>query len=175
MDRLASLFANPIKPVKHSGDASQRSMVAGASDDYSCEFGSAKYYALCAVGGALSCGLTHTAVTPLDLVKCRLQVNKEKYKELVDFCLVGHQLPLVTPPRVSASLVSMSFSRTFTLECLAKRILISTEHLSILQPPPQPSSSLTLLFLPWNPARSECRLLFQELSQQPLEAPSHRF
>jgi len=82
MDRLASLFANPIKPVKHSGDASQRSMVAGASDDYSCEFGSAKYYALCAVGGALSCGLTHTAVTPLDLVKCRLQVNKEKYKSL---------------------------------------------------------------------------------------------
>merc|ERR1719315_576758 len=41
-----------------------------------------KYYALCAVGGALSCGLTHTAVTPLDLVKCRLQVNKEKYKSL---------------------------------------------------------------------------------------------
>ena len=57
-------------------------MAAGASDDYSCEVGSAKYYALCAVGGALSCGLTHTAVTPLDLVKCRLQVNKEKYKSL---------------------------------------------------------------------------------------------
>merc|ERR1712121_435120 len=38
--------------------------------------------ALCAVGGALSCGITHTAVTPLDLVKCRLQVNKEKYKSL---------------------------------------------------------------------------------------------
>merc|ERR1712142_439261 len=40
------------------------------------------YYALCAVGGALSCGITHTAVTPLDLVKCRIQVNKEKYKSL---------------------------------------------------------------------------------------------
>ena len=34
------------------------------------------------MGGALSCGITHTAVTPLDLVKCRLQVNKEKYKSL---------------------------------------------------------------------------------------------
>merc|ERR1711962_571276 len=34
------------------------------------------------VGGVLSCGLTHTLVTPLDLVKCRLQVNKEKYKSL---------------------------------------------------------------------------------------------
>merc|ERR1712228_682304 len=46
------------------------------------EFGSNKYFALCGFGGLLSCGLTHTAVTPLDLVKCRLQVNKEKYKNL---------------------------------------------------------------------------------------------
>ena len=59
-----------------------RSLVAAASEDYSCEFGSPKYYALCAVGGALSCGITHTAVTPLDLVKCRIQVNKEKYKSI---------------------------------------------------------------------------------------------
>jgi len=48
----------------------------------SCEFGSQKYFALCAFGGVLSCGITHTAVTPLDLVKCRLQVDKEKYKNL---------------------------------------------------------------------------------------------
>ena len=27
----------------------------------------------------LSCGLTHTAVVPLDLVKCRIQVDPEKY------------------------------------------------------------------------------------------------
>ena len=59
-----------------------RTLSAGASEEYSCEFGSAKYYALCAVGGALSCGITHTAVTPLDLVKCRLQVDKEKYKSI---------------------------------------------------------------------------------------------
>merc|ERR1711973_86640 len=55
---------------------------AAADAGYSCEFGSSKYYALCGVGGVLSCGLTHTLVTPLDLVKCRLQVNKEKYKSL---------------------------------------------------------------------------------------------
>merc|ERR1711973_904106 len=55
---------------------------AAADAGYSCEFGSSKYYALCGVGGVLSCGLTHTLVTPLDLVKCRLQVNKEKYKTL---------------------------------------------------------------------------------------------
>ena len=45
-------------------------------EEYSCEFGSAKYYAYCAFGGLLSCGLTHTAVVPLDLVKCRIQVSK---------------------------------------------------------------------------------------------------
>lgn len=42
--------------------------------DVSCDFGSMKYYALCGFGGILSCGITHTAVVPLDLVKCRLQV-----------------------------------------------------------------------------------------------------
>merc|ERR1712126_631597 len=55
---------------------------AAASEEYSCEFGSNKYFALCAFGGVLSCGITHTLVTPLDLVKCRLQVDKEKYKSL---------------------------------------------------------------------------------------------
>jgi solute carrier family 25 phosphate transporter 3 len=49
-------------------------MIAAAKDDVSCEFGSMKYYALCGFGGILSCGLTHTAVVPLDLVKCRIQV-----------------------------------------------------------------------------------------------------
>jgi hypothetical protein len=49
---------------------------AAAAEEYSCEFGSTKFYALCALGGVLSCGITHTAVTPLDLVKCRLQVTR---------------------------------------------------------------------------------------------------
>jgi len=52
--------------------------------NYSCEFGSGKYYALCGLGGILSCGTTHTAVVPLDLVKCRLQVNPVKYKGIVN-------------------------------------------------------------------------------------------
>jgi Mitochondrial carrier protein len=33
------------------------------------------YYSKCMVGGILSCGLTHLAVTPLDVVKCRMQVR----------------------------------------------------------------------------------------------------
>lgn len=43
-------------------------------------FGSNKYYLLCAFGGLLSCGTTHTGIVPLDLVKCRIQVNPAKYK-----------------------------------------------------------------------------------------------
>jgi hypothetical protein len=33
------------------------------------------YYGKCLVGGILSCGLTHLMVTPLDVVKCRMQVR----------------------------------------------------------------------------------------------------
>ncbi|PGH23862.1 hypothetical protein AJ80_02110 [Polytolypa hystricis UAMH7299] len=44
------------------------------------ELYSAQYYASCAFGGLLACGLTHAAVTPLDLVKCRRQVDANLYK-----------------------------------------------------------------------------------------------
>lgn len=33
-------------------------------------------------GGVLSCGITHTGICPLDVVKCNMQVNPEKYKTL---------------------------------------------------------------------------------------------
>ncbi|KAI9728835.1 MAG: hypothetical protein M1834_007222 [Cirrosporium novae-zelandiae] len=39
-----------------------------------------QYYATCITGGLLACGTTHTAVTPLDLVKCRRQVDPKLYK-----------------------------------------------------------------------------------------------
>ncbi len=35
----------------------------------------ASYYAKCMVGGIFACGLTHMAVCPLDIVKCRMQVS----------------------------------------------------------------------------------------------------
>jgi len=41
------------------------------------------YYAKCMMGGILSCGLTHTAMVPLDIVKCRMQTNPEVYKGLI--------------------------------------------------------------------------------------------
>jgi solute carrier family 25 phosphate transporter 3 len=59
-------------------------LAAASAGQYSCEYGSNKYYALCGVGGVLSCGLTHTAIVPLDLVKCRIQVDPAKYSSLVN-------------------------------------------------------------------------------------------
>jgi solute carrier family 25 phosphate transporter 3 len=44
------------------------------------ELYSGKYYAACTFGGMMACGLTHAAVTPLDLVKVRRQVDSKLYK-----------------------------------------------------------------------------------------------
>ncbi|KAL0909336.1 hypothetical protein M5K25_020193 [Dendrobium thyrsiflorum] len=43
---------------------------------------STAYYAASAVGGMLSCGITHTAVTPLDVLKCNMQIDSAKYKSI---------------------------------------------------------------------------------------------
>ena len=37
------------------------------------------YYIKCMIGGAIACGLTHCLVTPLDLIKCRRQVDPSLY------------------------------------------------------------------------------------------------
>ncbi|XP_075166047.1 mitochondrial phosphate carrier protein 1 [Haematobia irritans] len=55
---------------------------AAVAEGDSCEFGSNHYFALCGLGGIISCGITHTMVVPLDLVKCRLQVDPAKYKSV---------------------------------------------------------------------------------------------
>merc|ERR1711931_54417 len=85
---LESLKSNPFN-VPHfkiqseeSLDVPERRIAAASAEGPSCEFGSSKYYAICGFGGVLSCGVTHTAIVPLDLVKCRIQVDKEKYKNL---------------------------------------------------------------------------------------------
>ena len=57
-------------------------MLVSSLED-SCAHGSGKYFALCALGGVISCGTTHTALVPLDLVKCRIQVNPEKYGGII--------------------------------------------------------------------------------------------
>ncbi|KAM2075697.1 hypothetical protein ACFX1T_038539 [Malus domestica] len=47
------------------------------------EMYSAGFYAACGVGGMLSTGLTHLAVTPIDLVKCNMQIDPIKYKSII--------------------------------------------------------------------------------------------
>jgi solute carrier family 25 phosphate transporter 3 len=42
------------------------------------------YYLKCMVGGALACGLTHAAICPLDIIKCRKQVDPTLYKSIGD-------------------------------------------------------------------------------------------
>ncbi|XP_075589966.1 phosphate carrier protein, mitochondrial-like [Dermatophagoides farinae] len=61
--------------------------------DKSIPFGSTKYYLLCAAGGAFSCGLTHTMLTPLDLIKCRIQVDPKRYRNITNGFMVsyGHE------------------------------------------------------------------------------------
>jgi len=49
------------------------------------------YYVLCGIAGAICCGATHTGITPLDLVKCRMQVDPAKYPSLMK----GVQVSLV--------------------------------------------------------------------------------
>ncbi|GJY27662.1 mitochondrial phosphate carrier protein 3, mitochondrial [Tanacetum coccineum] len=46
------------------------------------EMYSPSFYAACTAGGILSCGLTHMTVTPLDLVKCNMQIDPVKYKSI---------------------------------------------------------------------------------------------
>lgn len=44
------------------------------------ELFSGTYFAACTLGGVIACGPTHASVTPLDLVKCRRQVNPALYR-----------------------------------------------------------------------------------------------
>ncbi|TXG59245.1 hypothetical protein EZV62_013818 [Acer yangbiense] len=40
------------------------------------------YYGICTIGGMLSAGTTHVAVTPLDVLKVNMQVHPVKYKSI---------------------------------------------------------------------------------------------
>ncbi|CAF2498579.1 unnamed protein product [Rotaria sp. Silwood2] len=57
---------------------------SSAKEHHSCEYGSIKYYIYCGIAGMLSCGITHTALVPIDLIKCRLQVKPQKYVNLIN-------------------------------------------------------------------------------------------
>ncbi|XP_059654130.1 mitochondrial phosphate carrier protein 1, mitochondrial-like [Cornus florida] len=48
-----------------------------------CEEFSAGYYGICTVGGMLSAGTTHLAITPLDVLKVNMQVNPIQYNGII--------------------------------------------------------------------------------------------
>ena len=42
------------------------------------------YYLKCMVGGMLACGLTHTAIVPLDVMKCKKQIDSTYSTGIID-------------------------------------------------------------------------------------------
>ncbi|XP_074278379.1 mitochondrial phosphate carrier protein 3, mitochondrial-like isoform X1 [Silene latifolia] len=69
-------------PSSLSSMSKNSKIVMAASPSEKIEMYSPQFYAACTAGGIFSCGLTHMAVTPLDLVKCNMQINPEKYKSI---------------------------------------------------------------------------------------------
>ncbi|CAF0932830.1 unnamed protein product [Brachionus calyciflorus] len=80
----ANVFSSPFVSSQKNDERKFAFAAVAGEEEARVKYGSAEFYALCAVGGALSCGLTHTAVVPLDLVKCRIQVDPAKYKNIVN-------------------------------------------------------------------------------------------
>ena len=62
--------ASAVEPRMTFGFAAAPASGSGKIAMYSPEF-----YAACTAGGVLSCGLTHLAVTPMDIAKCNMQVR----------------------------------------------------------------------------------------------------
>lgn len=42
------------------------------------------YYLKAMCGGALACGITHLAIVPLDVMKCKLQINNDYSSGIID-------------------------------------------------------------------------------------------
>ncbi|GAB1310850.1 Cu/Pi carrier [Madurella fahalii] len=68
--------------------AAQKAKATVKADSGKLELYSGRYYAAATIGGLMACGLTHAAVTPLDLVKTRRQVDSKLYKS--NFQAWGH-------------------------------------------------------------------------------------
>jgi len=82
-------FKGPLRRAQCEESKSDNTQLVSTRDIQAADaasgevvFGSTEFFVLCGLGGILSCGSTHTFVVPLDLVKCRLQVDQAKYKNL---------------------------------------------------------------------------------------------
>ncbi|KAG9130303.1 hypothetical protein Leryth_004215 [Lithospermum erythrorhizon] len=67
---------------KSTAKVNDKILIASPMEGRKIEMYSPEFYGACTVGGILSCGLTHMTVTPLDLVKCNMQIDPAKYKSI---------------------------------------------------------------------------------------------
>lgn len=107
------------------------------------------YYFKCMIGGTLACGVTHTAIVPLDVVKCRRQVLIPEENRFSQLCtnlletdwrplapqreqrvwvLLGALLSLDIHYRGSGNSVSTRCSRMCIRESLERNSQTSTEE-----------------------------------------------
>eukprot|EP00178_Gracilaria_changii_P008620 TRINITY_DN26004_c0_g1_i2.p2 TRINITY_DN26004_c0_g1~~TRINITY_DN26004_c0_g1_i2.p2 ORF type:complete len:373 (+),score=65.68 TRINITY_DN26004_c0_g1_i2:3-1121(+) len=79
------LAASTVRVAAASPSVSGLSNVprVGARSAGGIELYTPEFFMYCGIGGILSCGLTHMAVTPLDVVKCRMQVQPGIYANTV--------------------------------------------------------------------------------------------
>ncbi|PIC26160.1 hypothetical protein B9Z55_018823 [Caenorhabditis nigoni] len=70
LDLMKNALCSPLSPSSSPSSPSSSPLVP---------FGSPKFYVLCGMGGSICCGFTHLVITPLDIVKCRMQVDPVKY------------------------------------------------------------------------------------------------
>mmetsp|Transcript_22639 Transcript_22639/g.63608 ORF Transcript_22639/g.63608 Transcript_22639/m.63608 type:complete len:341 (+) Transcript_22639:3-1025(+) len=85
-----SLYAAPRTAAKVAQQQQQpggaaparRTFVPSATEARKIAMYSPEFYMACTAGGVASCGLTHMLVTPLDVVKCNMQIDPQKYKSI---------------------------------------------------------------------------------------------
>eukprot|EP01024_Parvocaulis_polyphysoides_P051113 TRINITY_DN500_c0_g1_i3.p1 TRINITY_DN500_c0_g1~~TRINITY_DN500_c0_g1_i3.p1 ORF type:complete len:321 (-),score=44.32 TRINITY_DN500_c0_g1_i3:195-1157(-) len=77
-DGLYSPIGTKLATVSGASE-SEPLMACSALEKPKIKMHSGEFYQACTIGGILSCGLTHTMVTPLDVVKCNIQTNPAKY------------------------------------------------------------------------------------------------
>ncbi|KAK7852837.1 mitochondrial phosphate carrier protein 3 [Quercus suber] len=84
LDRTTIGAVAPAAASSNNGVSSptRNFVVPAPSEPGKIEMYSAAYFAACGVSGGLSTGPTHMAVTPLDLVKCNMQIDPAKYKSI---------------------------------------------------------------------------------------------
>ncbi|KAL2608224.1 hypothetical protein R1flu_026797 [Riccia fluitans] len=81
---------NPVRNSKQPGRFESRGvgskfMIPSFSESLGfggIELYSPKYFLTCALGGMLCCGITHGGMTPVDVVKCNMQIDPKKYKTI---------------------------------------------------------------------------------------------